>query len=442
MRKTLMACCMMGWFGSYLMADGPPEKLSDAGNLLGTPVVGKFLQTPIVVGSSVLGRVGVGVPANAQAPPVGVVNGIERRSTDGSEDRTAGGDAYGGVGDSSVQCLCGKDFSGGGFCFEKFTPCEGLQRCPEGDCPEGFRCLVESCCGEPVCSPQECRELDCDTPGTCRNFEDCVFVFGACCTVEACFGETTKGECMQLSGEFFPEQSCEDVDFCEGACCVFSNSCFRVDQGTCDFLGGVFQGVNTSCPDQDIDCPAPTGACCLFAGDSCDEITEFRCLLWAPPYSVYQGDGVSCDDVECPVGPCPGRGGDCCSPHNSFGCENESCCEAVCAVDPMCCFGFVGWNAACVKQAEELCGNLCGPCTGNETLDVKCKAAGCGNKLTAIMDSGPPGVTVTFCIDGGDCKKKTVNSRGVAKVKWCPVASGAHTIEVIECGLETQTDCP
>ena len=111
MRKTLMACCMMGCFGSYLMADGPPEKFGDAGNLLRIPFVGKFPQTPIVIGSSVLRRVEVGAPANAQAPPVGVVNPIERISTDGSDDRTTSGDALGGVGDSPVQCKCGIDFS-------------------------------------------------------------------------------------------------------------------------------------------------------------------------------------------------------------------------------------------------------------------------------------------------------------------------------------------
>ena len=52
--------------------------------------------------------------------------------------------------------VCATTAEGGGVCVEGLTPCEGLPRCTgSGDCPEGWICVVATCCGEPVCIPPE-----------------------------------------------------------------------------------------------------------------------------------------------------------------------------------------------------------------------------------------------------------------------------------------------
>jgi hypothetical protein len=55
-------------------------------------------------------------------------------------------------------------------------------------------------------------------------------------------------------------------------------------------------------------------------------------------------------------GVCPGEG-DCCVANLTPGCEDETCCFAVCAADDFCC--EVEWDSYCVDGAVALCGDLC-----------------------------------------------------------------------------------
>ncbi len=54
-----------------------------------------------------------------------------------------------------IQPVCMTTAEGGGLCVEGQTPCAGLPPCPNGtgDCPPGWICGVETCCGGPVCIP-------------------------------------------------------------------------------------------------------------------------------------------------------------------------------------------------------------------------------------------------------------------------------------------------
>ena len=51
--------------------------------------------------------------------------------------------------------VCVTTSEGGGACLEGTTPCAGLSACPGGvgDCPPGYVCAVQTCCGGPVCVP-------------------------------------------------------------------------------------------------------------------------------------------------------------------------------------------------------------------------------------------------------------------------------------------------
>ncbi len=54
---------------------------------------------------------------------------------------------------------------------------------------------------------------------------------------------------------------------------------------------------------------------------------------------------------------CGSPGSNCCSPHGGIGCEDQSCENAVCTLDPFCC--RVKWDSVCAGEAADLC-EVCG----------------------------------------------------------------------------------
>ena len=76
----------------------------------------------------------------------------------------------------------------------------------------------------------------------------------------------------------------------------------------------------------------PTGACCLNDTD-CQVLDPATCAAMG---GVYNGDGSDCPD---PLDPACGDfcSGDCFEINNTPVCEDEDCCDLVCAIDPFCC---------------------------------------------------------------------------------------------------------
>ncbi|KAK6355958.1 hypothetical protein TWF718_000334 [Orbilia javanica] len=59
--------------------------------------------------------------------------------------------------DSKNDCWCGKSAEGTAVCFQN-SWCSGLKQCKSTrDCPQGFTCFVETCCGVPVCVSTTCK---------------------------------------------------------------------------------------------------------------------------------------------------------------------------------------------------------------------------------------------------------------------------------------------
>jgi hypothetical protein len=55
---------------------------------------------------------------------------------------------------SNPDCVCVTSAGGAGFCVPGSTPCAAGPPCDTNlGCPSGFTCFVETCCGEPVCGP-------------------------------------------------------------------------------------------------------------------------------------------------------------------------------------------------------------------------------------------------------------------------------------------------
>jgi hypothetical protein len=95
-----------------------------------------------------------------------------------------------------------------------------------------------------------------------------------------------------------------------------------------------------------------------------------------------------------PPGGCPGEG-DCCKANGTPGCEDETCCLAVCAIDTFCC--DTEWDQLCAGTAADTCSKLCdGPpppppadcpgegdcCKGNGTPG--CDSEECCNEVCAF----------------------------------------------------------
>lgn len=80
-------------------------------------------------------------------------------------------------------------------------------------------------------------------------------------------------------------------------------------------------------------------------------------------------------------------------------------------------------------------------CGGAEKLKLRCQSKGCGTRIKAIMRNGLGGSEVEFELDGKQRKRRTVNHRGKAVAKFCPVDTGPHQVRVLECELLTEITC-
>jgi len=120
------------------------------------------------------------------------------------------------------------------------------------------------------------------------------------------------------------------------------------DSGVCTFLGEMDHRTRGLAFDCGVE--PPTGACCSGV-DTCTILTEFTCSETNSDF--YQGDGTVCQPNPC----IPDSTDDCCSTHQSTGCDSSVCQDIVCAVDDLCCQS--DWDSLCVQEAEELCGNEC-----------------------------------------------------------------------------------
>ncbi|MHC4991631.1 MAG: hypothetical protein ACYTGC_11695, partial [Planctomycetota bacterium] len=57
-----------------------------------------------------------------------------------------------------------------------------------------------------------------------------------------------------------------------------------------------------------------------------------------------------------------GAGSDCCIPHDTPGCDDLACQDAVCVQDPFCC--DMAWDERCAILAQAICPGLCNPSHG------------------------------------------------------------------------------
>lgn len=110
--------------------------------------------------------------------------------------------------------------------------------------------------------------------------------------------------------------------------------------------------------------PCPAAGSCFAAHPSpgCDDASCCEAVCTSDAFCcANEWDSICVDEA---FDLCDGCGdpatGDCCSPHDTPFCDNEPCCALVCADDSFCC--DVEWDLLCVNGAEAFpeCG--CDPC--------------------------------------------------------------------------------
>jgi hypothetical protein len=108
----------------------------------------------------------------------------------------------------------------------------------------------------------------------------------------------------------------------------------------------------------------PTSNCCFANGGlGCDDPTCEAAVCAVDPFccatawdSICAGEAATlCPKLCASTGTCPPSANDCCvpSPDGTPGCNDPTCCEAVCAIDPFCC--ATAWDSICAGEAAQLC---------------------------------------------------------------------------------------
>lgn len=162
----------------------------------------------------------------------------------------------------------------------------------QSTCDSTESCLVPH--GEPGCDDAACCQTVCTLdPFCCESWDaTCVSYADASC-VGLC-GANASGPCFSSH----PNPSCNDAECCGPVCLIDPYCCSGSWDGGCVFLAG------------------------------------FTCST----------GGGECGDPQA---------GDCFESNGTAACDDASCCESVCALDPRCC--DVVWDAVCVALAEAAC---------------------------------------------------------------------------------------
>jgi hypothetical protein len=270
-------------------------------------------------------------------------------------------------------CLCD------GQCIDNVTAaaCQsngGVWQGPCTDCatidcePFGACCLCDGTC-IPNISQSACIAQGGKYQGDCTTCDnDLCIPFGACCLPDGnCVDMLTQAECEGPAFGGVYQGDCTDCDnvICDEptACCLCDGTCVEVLPIDCLAQGGkVFP--NTPCTQ--IDC-VPFGACCLPDGSCVDMVTQAECEGPGGLGGVYQGDCVTCDDVDCPIE----ERGSCC-----FGCEQYP------GGPPLFCIDVASRDECCELQGLFVPGV---PCSQN-ICDALCPADLNGDGRVDVFD--------------------------------------------------------
>jgi hypothetical protein len=115
------------------------------------------------------------------------------------------------------------------------------------------------------------------------------------------------------------------------------------------------------------DCPTggtcvdgASGDCCVSSGTpGCDDPTCCDTVCSLDPFCCDVVWDQTCADTANDLCSCTGCGdpgaGDCCIANGTPACNDFTCCDFVCSIDPFCCDN--AWDATCASLAAQVCFN-------------------------------------------------------------------------------------
>ena len=221
-------------------------------------------------------------------------------------------------------------------------------------------CFVES--PVPGCADGTCCELICASydPFCCEERWDASCVYTATIFCDPPYNSGDRGCFTAHAGG-----SCYDLQCANAVCQFIPNCCGSVwDQACADLALDL-------CIRRDT-CPAEGSCFSAHAGIGCDDPSCCNAVCGVDPSCCAMEWDSGCTDLadiwcvadsdeDCPCfGPCL-------EAHSNPGCEDEACCTAVCQLDVLCC--TAAWDSACASLAGTVCcgsarcGDVCsGPC--------------------------------------------------------------------------------
>jgi hypothetical protein len=225
--------------------------------------------------------------------------------------------------------------------------CIGLYVCPgPGDCEKAHATPL---CDDPSC----CNAVCAYDPACCRIEWDagCATLAITTCRVpiesSSYWSCPCEGSCFTARTEEDPSPGCNDASCCAVVCRIDETCCTENWDETCVDLASFYCGAEPICG-------APAAGSCLDVSETpfCDDA---ECCS-----AVCAIDTVCCTDRwdsfcvslaqdRCRRGCGVESAGSCFFPHLSPGCEDMTCCLAVCEADIFCCNTI--WDGTCAEMA-------------------------------------------------------------------------------------------
>lgn len=254
-------------------------------------------------------------------------------------------------------------------------------------------CFAEKCCSPgpgclPAASCRACADRGCGSavcayrPSCCSTVWDaeCVdLAYAVCIHKEPC---PTDNSCLTSNRG----PGCKDPSCCNAVCQFDPHCCDYRWDGPC-----VLAARDLCVSQQPWKCPCDGSCFSAKVSPGCEDASCCAAVCHVDPNCcIYQWD-TNCAQIARSV--CCGLGlcGDACNKsclevHAQPYCNNSWCCEAVCAVDPFCCSSK--WDTFCVQQAFLRCAGTCGqPTSGNcfaEHQSPGCRITQCCADICAI----------------------------------------------------------
>ena len=163
----------------------------------------------------------------------------------------------------------------------------------------------------------------------------------------------TSGSCLSAR----PTPGCDSAACCNTVCAIDPLCCASDWDASCAAL------ANTSCIGY---CGAAVSGNCYAAhsNPACDNATCCASVCGADPFCCDTQWDVTCAQYagfmcQGTPGTCGVTAASCFKPHPQGACDDVSCCNAVCSVDPSCC--SQSWDTLCVTIATQTCVAGCVP---------------------------------------------------------------------------------